>query len=265
MTRRTLRRVCTFSSVRTALPHGVKRVVHGAVFLLAMLPGIITAQSAGDLAAWNALVLSPVGAFAPRLSQDQLVDPAHTDMSFRYGRWQYDLDDAIHNDMGLTIGRQLGATHTGVSATLAYLSVSCGSCAAWVSGGVEVQRALFATSRAPDSAAGLHAGVGLRASAGAARYMGTGGAIASSIAGAATLDLAVPAIWSTQVMISLVPGIGFGRFSSPDETASGVRPMLGGALGWVLGRGVIIGLGVQRIIIDGGPTQAGGSLSWRIP
>ena len=233
--------------------------------LLAIWPRIIAAQSAGDLAAWNALVLSPVGAFPLRLSRSLWGDPAHTDMSLRYGRWQYDMDDAIHNDMGVTVGRQLGAAHTGVSATLAYLSVSCGSCAAWVSGGIDVERALFATSRAPDSAARMRAGVGLRASAGAARYLGTGGATASSIAGAATLDLAFAAIWSTQVMISLVPGVGIGRFSSPDETASGARPMLGGTLGWGIGRGVVIGVGVQRVSIDGGPTQAGGNLSWRIP
>jgi hypothetical protein len=65
--------------------------------------------------------------------------------------------------------------------------------------------------------------------------------------------------------VSLMPGVGIGRFSSVDETAYGTRPTLGAALAWSLRSGVVIDMGLQRVYIDGGPTQAGAGLSWRMP
>jgi hypothetical protein len=251
------------SSARNAFRCRLIRVVSGTAVVLATMPGVLAAQSAGDLAGWNALVVTPVGALPPRASDTVWGDSARTELSFRYGRWRYDIDDAIHNGLGITIARPLGVARTAVAATVAYLSASCGGCAAWLSGGIEVQTRLIDATIAGDGASPATASLGLRASAGGARYLGQGGATASSIAGGATIGVAFPSMWSSRVAVSVMPGVGIGRFSSVDETAYGTRPILGAGLAWSL-RSVVIDMGLQRIYVADGPTQAGAGLTWRM-
>jgi hypothetical protein len=223
---------------------------------------VAIAQSVGDLAAWDALVVTPVGALSPRQRSALYTDSARTELSFRYGRWRYDIDDAIHNNMGITYGRQLGFAHTGIAVTAAYLSLSCGGCQAWMSGGIEAQTQLYRLALGGDSLPDLAASLGLRTTAGAARFMGEGHAVATSASAAATFGLAFPWAWSSRILISVLPGYGVGRFSSVDETAYGTRPMLGGSMLMALPSGFVMDFGFQRIVIDGGPSQIGAALSW---
>jgi hypothetical protein len=243
------------------------RRLAGALFstaaILAMMPDALSAQSTGDLAAWNALVVSPVGALPPRVRNGLFGDSLVTELSLHYGRWRYDMDDAIHNNLGVTAARQLGAARTDVAVTAGYLSVSCGSCAAWISAGVEAQQRLLQRDIAGDSVRPVEASLGVRVTAGAARYVGQGGAMGSSVTGAAEISVAFPAVWSSRAAISVMPGLGIGRFSSVDETAYGTRPMLGAALAWSLRNDLMIDVGMQRIYITDGPTQLGAGLTWR--
>src|SRR6476659_540420 len=69
--------------------------------------GALVAQSAADRAAWNAMMLSPLGALTP-LARDPIDDETRqADVWLRYGRWRYDVDDAIHNTVGVTVFRAI--------------------------------------------------------------------------------------------------------------------------------------------------------------
>jgi hypothetical protein len=221
----------------------------------------VEAQSTGDLAAWDALMVTPVGALPPRAHDALFADVPRTELSFRYGRWRYDVDDAIHNDFGVTVTRALGVARTSISLTGAYLSLSCGTCSAWVSGGLEAQTQLISLRLAGDSARDVSVSAAVVASGGVARFLGDGHATAGSVAGAASFAVVFP-VSSSRVSLTVLPGVGVGRFSSVDEDAYGTRPILGASAACALPWGVVADLGFRRVYIDGGPIQVGLGLSW---
>lgn len=225
------------------------------------MPRVAGAQSLADLAAWDALVVTPVGALPPRARLSD--DAAPSELSVRYGRWRYDIDDAIHNDFGVTVARDVGFAHGSVALTGAYLSLSCGTCDAWVAGGVELQSHLLHEHLAGDSAGGVNATLGVRLNAGGARFLGDGHATALSLAGAGVIGLSLALARETRLSIAVMPGAGMGRFASIDETASGTRPTYAVAAALALRHGLVIDFGFQRIVIDGGPTQLGAGFAWR--
>ncbi|HEY2066258.1 MAG TPA: hypothetical protein VGG84_09905 [Gemmatimonadaceae bacterium] len=251
------RRLADSTSVR-------RHIVSGALTVLAALSfgHRVEAQSIGDLAAWDALMVTPAGALPPRAHDLLFGDSPRTELSFQYGRWRYDVDDAIHNDFGVTVTRALSVARTSISLTAAYLSLSCGTCAAWVSGGLEARTQLITRRLTGDSSRDVRVSAGVVASGGAARFLGEGHATAGSIAGAASLGVAFP-VSSSRVSLTVLPGVGIGRFSSVDQDAYGTRPMLGASAACVLPWGMVADLGIQRVYIDGGPTQVGLGLTWR--
>ena len=254
----------TPSLARVALRRRINPFLFGAALSFAVMPGTLSAQTAADVAGWDALVVSPVGALPPRARDGLFGDAIPTELSVRYGRWRYDLDDGIHNAIGFTYAQPFGPGRTSVGVSLAFLSLSCGNCGSWLSGGLDAKTELVQRRLAGDSDRAVTASAGLRTSVGGGHFIGDGSASALSIAGAGTFGLAFPSVWSSRISVSLMPGVGIGRFSSVDETAVGTRPMLGGAFAWALPSGVIIDVTAQRIFIADGPTQLGAGLSWRI-
>ena len=233
--------------------------VWAGVFLATgVIPGAVAAQSASDRAAWDALILSPIGALAP-LSRDPVDgDARQSNVWLRYGRWRYDVDDAIHNNTGLTVFRQLPFASSELSITGAYLSLSCATCPSWISGGVGLQSTLWQTG-ALDERSGS---VGLRADVGGAHYRGTSQTTAASAAGAVVLGFGVPLIGKSHLSATVSPGIGVGRIALVDGIQTGVRPTLGASLAWIHSSGLTVNLGMQRIVIAGGPTQVGAGIGW---
>lgn len=225
------------------------------------MPRAARAQSLGDLAAWDALVVTPIGALPPRARLSD--DAAPRELSIRYGRWRYDIDDAIHNDVGVTVARDVGFAHGSVALTGAYLSLSCGTCDAWVAGGLELQSHLLHEHIGGDSAGGVNATLGVRLNAGSARFLGDGHATALSLAGAGVLGVSLSLPRDTRLSVAVMPGVGVGRFASVDETASGTRRTYAVAAALALHHGLVLDVGFQRIVIDGGPMQLGAGLAWR--
>ncbi|GAC1648294.1 MAG: hypothetical protein NVS4B3_03620 [Gemmatimonadaceae bacterium] len=234
-----------------------------AALVSGLNPWSLSAQSAGDLAAWDALMLSPVGALPPQARQSTDDNIGRNELSLRYGRWKYDLDDAVHNNIGLTYSRRLAMAQTEIAFTGGYLSLSCAMCASWVSGGVDVQSTVWRHPFAAPSEKGATGSIGLRAGIGGARYLGVGHAVASSASTALAFGFGVPALKSSRLLASIIPGFGFGRIASVDEKAQGVRFNVGSALAWTFASGFGIDLGAQKIVIAGGPTQVGMGMSWR--
>lgn len=248
----------------SACETGARRRIVGGLLAVSTALSIgrrVEAQSTGDIAAWDALMVTPVGALPPRGHDALFGDSPRTELSFRYGRWRYDIDDAIHNDFGVTVTRAFGVAHTSLSLTAAYLSLSCGTCSAWMSGGLEARTRLINRRIAGDSSRDVAVSAGVVASGGVARFLGDGHATAGSLAGAASFGVTFP-VASSRVSLTVLPGVGIGRFSSVDEDAYGTRPTLGASAACVLPWGMVADLGIQRIYIDGGPSQIGLGLSW---
>ena len=237
------------------------RCVAASVLVALAQTRAAAAQSTRDLAAFSALVVSPVGALPPVLSE-----PADGSgrgvLAIQFGRWRYDIDDAIHNNFGVTVGKRLGSSSTSVSVTMAYLSLSC-ECSGWASGGVAVRSAIWSwlpasVERRPE----LH--VSLDADVGGGHFAGEGHANAYSGAIGVDLGGSVRVAGGSRLSLVVIPGLGIGHLNSADVTATGYRPLIGAAASWQFRHGVALDAGMRRIVLRGGPTQFGGGVSWHI-
>jgi hypothetical protein len=231
--------------------------------VLAGGPRAAVAQSASQLGAWDAIMLSPVGALAP-VARDADANAAPSELTLRYGRWRYDAEDAVHNTIGLTYAHSLGFANTQVALTGAYLIVACSICSKWEMGGVDLQSTLWTRDISAANRRPITAGVGLRASLGGARYGGPEGATAASGAVTLPISIALPFKRTSLLCASIVPGFGTGRIASADLAERGSRPMIGAAVSWTLTSKLGIDLGMQRVIISRGPTQLGAGFSWNL-
>ena len=230
----------------------------GVLLASGIIPGAIAAQTAEDRAAWNALILSPIGALAP-LSRDPVDDEARqSNVWLRYGRWRYDAHDAIHNNTGLTVFRPLPFGTGELSLTGAYLSLSCATCPSWVSGGVGLQSTLLQSGDINERSSS----VGLRADVGGARYRGSSETTAASAAGSVVFGAGVPFVGKSHLSATVSPGMAVGRIALIDGIHTGSRRTLGAALAWIHSSGFALNLGMQRIAIARGPTELGAGIGW---
>ena len=232
-----------------------------ATISVTLLAPPAAAQSLSKFAAWDALMLTPVGALPAIERGDAGELSPGWGFAGRYGRWRYDSDDAIHNDAGFSASHAL-AGRVDVSLTGAFLSLSCGTCPGWVSGGLQarlplLQRRLGAVGDDP-----VTGSIGFRGDVGVAHYLGEGGSNARSISGTAALSLAIPTPLGGRLAVTVLPGIGGGRVVSVDETAQDTLPIIGATVAWIFRAGLAVHAGIQRIVIDGGPSQLGVGLSW---
>ena len=230
-----------------------------AAFLASgVIPCTLAAQSFGDRAAWDGLILSPLGALAPLARGPVGDDERETDVWLRYGRWRYDVDDAIHNNTGLTVFRRVPFASSELSITGVYLSLSCATCPSWVSGGVSLESILWRQDVLEEPSVS----VGLRTDVGGAHYRGDSQTTAASAAAAVAVGVGFPFIRESHLLAVVSPGIGVGRIALVDGIHTGTRPTLGAALAWTFSSGFAVNFGMQRIVIAGGPTQLGAGVGW---
>jgi hypothetical protein len=223
-----------------------------------VIPGMVAAQPASDRAAWDALVLSPLGGLAPIARYPVDDDARQANVWLRYGRWRYDVGDAIHNNIGITVFHELPFANSELSLTGAYLSLSCATCPSWVSGGVGLQTTVL-QSGAINERSGS---VGLRADAGGAHYRGSSQTTAGSVAGSVVLGAGLPFIGESHLSATVSPGIAVGRIALVDGIHTGVRRTIGAALALILSSGFAVNLGMQKMVIAGGPTELGAGIGW---
>lgn len=230
--------------------------------------GAAAQSTDGQLAAWDALMLSPAGALPPVARQNAGDDPRRDELSVRYGFWRYDGDDSPHSNFGATVAHRFTSA-TEVAVTGGFLSISCGGCTGWVLGGAELRQTLWSSTRATSPLSGAF---GIRASAGAAFNRGAstgsaglaaGRATARSVSAAVDLSVGARVPHVGRLTASVLPGYGFGALSSTDLTGQGMRSTFGAALAWETRHGVSVDVGTQRIVYTGAPAQFGGGLSWR--
>jgi len=237
------------------------RAVYVNLAVLAVAPAAVLAQTASDLAAFETFVLSPFGAVTP-LARDYAGGlPPRDELSIRYGRWRYDINDVIHNDEAATFSVRV-TPGTTVDLSGAYLALSC-NCDPWLSTGVGVRTTLFSTPAGGADHRRMSAHVAALGTLGVARYTSTPAASSRAAQVALDLGVAVPAPWGTLLALSAFPGYAGGHLVSQDLTDGGRGRTIAAALAWSFPRGVTIDVGAQRFVLTGGPTEYGAALSWR--
>lgn len=231
--------------------------------ILILLPGSpierLSAQSAGDLGAWDGLMLSPVGALAPLARDSGEPGSRQSNLWFRHGRWRYNVDDAIHSDFGVTLFRRRGGSRTELELTGAYLALSCPNCSAWLSGGVGVETTIGRRGSINYPWRTL----AVRADIGGARYLGEGHTTAASAALAWVFTAGRPFVAHSHLSFEFSEGFGIGRIAFVDGIDGGWRPILGTALAWTFDSGFGVNLGLQRVVLADAPPQVGVAMSWR--
>lgn len=218
------------------------------------------AQSANQRGAWDALMLSPFGALPGRIVSTDATARSR-EVSLRYGRWEYDTDDAAHDNFGVTIAQELPFGRTEIALTGAYLSLQCGGCSNWKIVGADVETSILnGALTVRDSR--VAARIGIRSSFAGARNSGDEASNALSAAIAVPIGLGFAIGRYSYLDVAVSPGLGYGRIVGVGRRDSGIRPALsaGGVLRLRSGFGVQ--LGVQKVMIDGGPSQLGVGLSW---
>lgn len=227
-------------------------------------PRDAAAQTAGQLGAWDGLTISPVGAVAPIAHDAGDLATGVNEVSLRYGRWRYDADDVVHDNIGLSWTHGLGFANSRFTLIGVYEIVECPTCSAWMMAGANVESTVWTHAFASADARPVTSGAALRFSFGGGHYLGGGGTSTASVSLEAPIDLSVPLGATSSLCGSIIPGFGFGRISSTDETASGVLPMIGAAISWKVTSRLNVDVGLERIIISGGPTVVGAALSLEI-
>jgi hypothetical protein len=202
--------------------------------------------------------LPPLARYSGEASDEDEDSPPLSNVWLRYGGWRHDAHDAIHNNIGITVFQELPFASSELSITGAYLSLSCASCPSWVSGGASLQSTLWQHGDADEPSGS----VGLRLEVGDAHYRGASETTAASATSAVVFSFGGPFIGQSHLAAAISPGIGFGRIALVDGIHSGRRPTLGAALAWTHSSGFTVDLGIQRIVIAGGPTQMGLGVGW---
>lgn len=235
--------------------------INVVAILLTSVARPVSAQSAGQLGAWNSLMVSPFGALPPSVTSSNERFRRSTEVRLRYGRWKYDDDDVAHNNVGVTLARELPFGTTELALTGAYLSLQCGGCTDWIIAGLELESTFWRRTFSPGRIGHVTETIGLRSSVGGARNSGTEKSHAGSAALAAPIGLGIATGGSSYLDLAVLPGLGYGRISGIAGADGGVRPSIGAGLAWRLGSGFGIETGVQKVLIDGGPVQIGVGLS----
>jgi hypothetical protein len=222
------------------------------------------AQTPNEIGAWDGLVLSPVGALPPMARAPVTAGATTDEIAIRYGRWRYDPDDAVHDDIGLTWTRRLGFARSRLSLTGAYSLVECPTCSAWASGAFEIESTLWEYGDAPESPRPFRSAVSVRMSAGGAHYLGPDPSTTGSSAIVLPITLGVALGRLSTLRASIEPGFGYGHVTGADFASGGFLPMIGGAASLMAGPRVALNFGVQRVMLTGAPTVVGAALSWKL-
>ena len=232
------------------------------VCCLVAVPTVLVAQTASQLAAWAGLILSPTGSVAPVVRDPLYAGVPGSTVSARYGRWQYDADDAVHDNFGLTWSKRFAYHRTEISLTGAYTLVECGTCSAWQMMGVGVRSAIYRRVAAVDPEHAMRFGAGVTMNVGYATFKGAGRASTLSVVGEMPLEASFPLYGTSTFRVTLLPGLGYGTITSDGRTDGGIIPIYGGAIGWAPSRRFAINVGIQRPVIPRSTAQVGAAISW---
>jgi hypothetical protein len=221
------------------------------------------AQTASQFAAWDALMLSPIGALNPTISGADAQAPTDA-IALRFGRWRYNTDDAAHETYAVTWSHALGSRTRG-SFTAGHLFLSCAQCGGWEVAGLDFESTLWQAAMDPLTTRPARASLGARLALGGGLLRGDPASVARSTALEVPIDVSVRYRTTHELRASLTPGLGYGSmWAQGAGSDGGMLPMLGLAVASALTSSLGMELGAHRVFIAGGPFELGVSLIWGI-
>lgn len=231
---------------------------------LAALAAPAAAQdvSAGDAAAYMALVTTPAGATVPRLAAPMTFRKAAFGVHAEYGQ----IGEGDFHNRNFVGGVDVPLASTELSLTAGWNSPSCPSDADckgnWLAGARWSARLLGTGSATP-----MHFALGLDANLGYAKPKLDASTSMSAWSASVGVPVAMTAKMGTMNISPYVtPGFGWGRLSASydgtSQSESGTRFLMGGGVQLAFPMGLDVNAGLQKVFIDGGRTVWGGGLSW---
>ena len=220
--------------------------------------GATPAPSSADMAAYTALVSTPVGALAPlMITPGAKVEKKFNALTGRYSHFSSDAGSA--NSLGASFYHRAGM-NAAVSGTLGYTTAAnCATNCGTVLVGADVHSTLW--NNKPRATAATKS-VNLQGSLG----YGSGTDVNyMSFAVGVPLSFSMRRSPTTRVSAFLTPGFGWGKVSPKGAAAeSGTRPMIGAGAAWLASSGWGVHASFNKVIVDGGGNAFGLGYSWKM-
>jgi hypothetical protein len=227
---------------------------------------VSSGPSAGDAAAYGALVSTPVGATVPRLAAPMMYRNPGFGVHADYGQ----IGDSDYRNRSFVGGLDVPLAHTELSLTAGWNSPSCPSGADckgnWLAGARWSARLLGMNA---GSASPMRFALGVDANLGYAKpknFADTSTDVAAWSASVGVPVAMTAKMGNMSIAPYVTPGFGWGRlsasYSGTSESESGTRFMMGGGVQLAFPMGLDINAGLQKVFISGGMTVWGGGLSW---
>jgi hypothetical protein len=215
--------------------------------------------SASDVAAYAALLSTPVGGLTPiMVAPGTKGEKAFNSLAGRYSHFSCD-GCTGSNTFGGTYYRQAGM-NAAVAATAAY--GTCDGCDGTLMLGADVQSTLWDNAAAKST---TRMSVNLQGNLGWGHAGGTTDANALSVAIGAPLAIAMQQSNKSSFSLFVTPGFGWGRLSSGGASESGTRPIVGAGAAWQAAGGWGIHAGFNKVFIENGGQSIGAGFSYRLP
>lgn len=225
----------------------IRRLAFTLAFVVPVAPA--SAQPESDVAAYLALVWSPVGALPPIVHGADLA--SRIGGSLRYGHMVSGEERDTFDNVGLTLEVPVAYGSARTSVTISRVSADCERCEPALGAAADVE--LLLASR-PERA-GLFT-MSLKPSFGFA--IGSGTLDYSLFTATIGAPLALRTNTATSIMPYLVPAVAYGMVSGTGDSRGGVRAMLGGGVRVQSSRtGLGAMAGLQKVFISGGGTLFG--------
>ena len=220
--------------------------------------GNAAGASAADLAAYGALVSTPVGALTPlMITPGAKVEKAFNAVTGRYSHFSSDAGNA--NSFGASFYHRAGM-NAAVSGTLGYATaadcaVDCGTLLV----GADLHSTLWnSKSRGTAATKSINLQGSLGYGSGTdVKYM--------SFAVGLPLSFSMARGTGARVSAFVTPGFGWGKVSQTGAAAeSGTRPMIGAGAAWLARGGWGLHASFNKVIVDGGGNAFGLGYSWKM-
>jgi hypothetical protein len=224
--------------------------------------GNAAAASEADMAAYGALVSTPVGALAPlMITPGAKVEKSFNAVTGRYSHFSSDAGNA--NSFGASFYHRAGM-NAAVSGTLGYATAAdCVADCGTLLVGADVHSTLW-NSKPNNKSRGTAAtkSVNLQGSLG----YGSGTDVKyMSFAVGVPLSFSMPRTSGARVSAFVTPGFGWGKVSQTGAAAeSGTRPMIGAGAAWLARGGWGLHASFNKVIVDGGGNAFGLGYSWKM-
>jgi hypothetical protein len=227
-----------------------------SVSTLGIAASTAQAQSAGDLAGYIALSSTPVGTMTPVVSNTMLGRISKSyEMAGRYGHMS--VNGGGFNSFGASASIPVSGFTLG--GTLGYFSPSCSACNGNVMLGLNAESRLAAMPISDAKKNPNQITLGLRSDFGWAK---PDQVTALSLSAGVPVTL-VARSGNMTFAPFVTPGLGWGRLSDSGASESGTRFHLGAGIGMInAANGWGVGVGMQKVFIDGGKSVFGLNLSY---